>query len=355
MANYSINERAKCAAWYECMKSIVLVQRKYNSIFGKNSKAPNSASIRKWHKSLMEIGSVCDLIRKRERTATCTETQGKVTDLFSRRPETSLRRASKELKISHESIRRCLKLDKWHPYKPQLLHALKDHDYSARLSFAIDELFRISQSNKYLQRIIFSDEANFHLDGKVNRHNCRYWSKENPDYVLEIPLHSPKVVVWAAISQQKIYGPFFFDDNVNSKNYLAMLANNFYPSLTRTEQRLFIFMQDGAPPHWSKPVRSWLDEKFKQRWMGRGSSNLPWPARSPDITPCDFFMWGFLKSKVYVQDILNIADLKEKITEAFLEITKDMLSDVFSNYWYRLEKVVEFKGGHIEQESSSEI
>ena len=69
MANYSINERAKCAAWYECMKSTVLVQRKYNSIFGKNSKAPNSASIRKWHKSLMEIGSVCDLIRKRERTA----------------------------------------------------------------------------------------------------------------------------------------------------------------------------------------------------------------------------------------------------------------------------------------------
>ena len=96
-------------------------------------------------------------------------------------------------------------------------------------------------------------------------------------------------------------------------------------------------------------------KKFKQRWMGRGSSNLSWPTRSPDLTPCDYFMWGFIKSKVYTRDILNITDIKQKITEAFTNITKPMLSDVFSSYWYRLEKVLEFKGSHIEQESSNEI
>ena len=110
-----------------------------------------------------------------------------------------MRRASKELNISHESVRRCLKLDKWHSYKPQILHTLKDNDYSVWLSFAIDELLRINESEKYLQRIIFSDKANFHINGNVNRHNCRYWATENPDYVLQIPLHSPKVVVYSKI------------------------------------------------------------------------------------------------------------------------------------------------------------
>ena len=89
--------------------------------------------------------------------------------------------------------------------------------------------------------------------------------------MLQIPLHSPQVVILAGISQRKIYSPFFFDENVNSNNYLYMLANNFYPNLTRTKQRLSIFMQDGAPLHWSNLVRSWLDEKFKKRWMGRWS------------------------------------------------------------------------------------
>ena len=231
-------------------------------------------------------------------------------------------------------------MDERHSYKPQLLHTLKDNDYSARLSFAIDELLRINES--------------FHINGNVNRHNCRYWATENPDCVLQIPLHSPKVVVLAGISQRKIYCSFFFDENVNFNNYLYMLANNSYLSLIRTDQKLSIFMQDSSHHHWINLVSSWLDEKFKQSWMGCGSSNLSWPARSPDFTPCNYFMWGFKKTKVYTRDKLNITDLKQKITEAFTNITKPMLSNVFSSYWYRLKKVVEFKGSHIEQESSNE-
>ena len=27
--------------------------------------------------------------------------------------------------------------------------------------------------------------------------------------------------------------------------------------------------------------------------------NIEWPFRSPDLTPCDFFRWGYLKKKVF--------------------------------------------------------
>ncbi len=85
--------------------------------------------------------------------------------------------------------------------------------------------------------------------------------------------------------------PFIFDDTVNSDHYLAMLQEQFLPEVqARGLEDDLIFMQDGAPPHWGRAVRDWLNENFPGRWMGRGSPNMPWPARSPDLTPCDFFV-----------------------------------------------------------------
>ena len=66
-----------------------------------------------------------------------------------------------------------------------------------------------------------------------------------------------------------------------------------------------------------------MDEKFPGRWMGRGSP-MRWPARSPDLTPCDFFLWRFIKSKVYGTSPNGIPQLKERITAAFGEVTVQM-------------------------------
>ena len=67
-----------------------------------------------------------------------------------------------------------------------------------------------------------------------------------------------------------------------------MLKNYFYPTMQRKRlNNKMIFQQDGAPPHLSK-VRTWLNEKFNGRWIGRGGS-ISWTPRSPDSMPLDFF------------------------------------------------------------------
>ena len=38
-----------------------------------------------------------------------------------------------------------------------------------------------------------------------------------------------------------------------------------------------------------------------------------WPPRSPDLNPCDFFLWGYLKSKVYEPLPKTLDDLKANI------------------------------------------
>ena len=45
------------------------------------------------------------------------------------------------------------------------------------------------------------------------------------------------------------------------------------------------------------------------------NGNMQWPAQSPDLTACDYFLWGFLKSKVYVTMPRNINELKHRISE----------------------------------------
>lgn len=47
-------------------------------------------------------------------------------------------------------------------------------------------------------------------------------------------------------------------------------------------------MNDGAPAHYASIVRDWLDENVPGRLIG-GRGALDWPARSPDLTPADFF------------------------------------------------------------------
>jgi hypothetical protein len=85
---------------------------------------------------------------------------------------------------------------------------------------------------------MMSDEAHFHLDGSVNKQNCRYWAAENPRQLHQRPLHSPKVTVWCGVTKFGIVGPYFFEEDktsltVNSAHYVEMLNNFLLPELRR--------------------------------------------------------------------------------------------------------------------------
>ena len=80
-----------------------------------------------------------------------------------------------------------------------------------------------------------------------------------------------------------------------------------------------MFQQDGAPVHYALPVRKWLDDKLPNRWIGRRGP-FEWPARSPDLAPCDFALWGYLKDVAYKTKCATVAELRERIQRACDEI-----------------------------------
>ena len=151
--------------------------------------------------------------------------------LFS--PHTSVRRLALQLQIPSSTAHKILhsKL-KFRAYKIQVVQHLQVADYAARMDGCNALIWNIDNDNRFLTNIIFSDEATFHISGRVNRHNCRIWGDENPCELYEHERDSPKVSVWCGLAANQIYGPFFFDERtVNGASYLNMLQNCFEPQL----------------------------------------------------------------------------------------------------------------------------
>ena len=76
---------------------------------------------------------------------------------------------------------------------------------------------------------------------------------------------------------------------------------------------------------------------------------LAWPPLSPDATPCDFFLWGYVKDQVYVPPLpASIQELKVRIRTAIETITVDMLQTVWNELYYRVDVCRITKVAHIE-------
>lgn len=85
-------------------------------------------------------------------------------------------------------------------------------------------------------RLMFSDESHFHVDGYVNSQNCRYWDTNKPEVFDEHSLHPEKVTVWAAIGKEGVIGPVFNSvgakGTVTSESYLQLLQTVLYRRLS---------------------------------------------------------------------------------------------------------------------------
>jgi len=206
-----------------------------------------------------------------------------------------------------------------HGYKIQLKQEIKPDDRPKRVEFATFMLNAIDEDETFLQCICFSDEATFYVNGCVNRHNCRIWETLQPNEIHEYVRNSPKVKAWCGLLYDRVIGPFFFSEKtITGVVYLHLLKQYVFPQIETFEQKIVsrvIFMQDGDPPHFSCFVTDVLNERFPDAWIG-SSGPIPWATRIPDLSPLDFFLWGYIKHIVYAEKVRNNQHLQDRITSA---------------------------------------
>jgi len=75
---------------------------------------------------------------------------------------------------------------------------------------------------------------------------------------------------------------------------------------------------------------------------------MDWPPYSPDLNPCDFFLWGYLKDRVYTETFTDMDELKKKITAEINSIPQSMFRRVAGNFEHRCRVVAEREGHHCE-------
>lgn len=111
-----------------------------------------------------------------------------------------------------------------------------------------------------------------------------------------------------------------------------------------------IWQQDGARAHTAVVTREVLEDIFGMENVISQGFPFQWPARSPDITPCDFFMWGYLKDLVCHKSPrpATLEALMDVITRNARAITQEQLNASVSHVLKRAQLVMDQGGGHIE-------
>ena len=87
---------------------------------------------------------------------------------------------------------------------------------------------------------------------------------------------------------------------------------------------------------------------YSQRWIGHREV-LPWPPRSPDMTPMDFFVWGTLKQKVYSVSINSREQLRDRIIDAVHQISSEQCLAAIYQVSARCNACIGARGQHFEQ------
>lgn len=354
MAPYTVQQRINIVQiYYENRRSVTITLRKLRPLFGRNN-VPSERAIRDLVQKFETSGMLIDKPRVRyQRRGRSDENIARVSDSVREEPTTSIRRRSQQLTLSYGTTQRILTKDlHLKAYKIQLTQELKETDHQKRRTFVNWVLENTEVDADFCKKIVLSDEAHFHLNGFVNRQNCRIWGSENPHVIQEKPMHPQKCTIWCALWAGGIIGPYFFEDEggnavtVNGVRYREMLSGFFFNETNDLNLNDMWFQQDGATCHTARETVTLLQTKYPGRVISQ-RGDIDWPPRSCDLTPLDFFLWGYLKERVYVNKPATIPELKENIRRAIAEIEPHLCESVMKNFAKRMVSCQRSRGGHL--------
>lgn len=316
-----------------------------------NMKFPNrvlvKSTVSRLVKKFVTTGTVHNILKKKKNFDEDDVGTVLAMDSLRENPKLSLRKRYEETRVSKSHLQRIYEANKVKPYKVRFRHTLEEGDESRRLEFCLTLGEKILEDRNFHKNIIFSDESTFTTNGVPSSQNCRYWSKDNPNYVINSRRqYFKKVNVWCAISYHcGVIGPYFIEGRLNQHTYLNIL-NQFLDELPYEPRYFSYFQHDGCPAHSTFRVCEWLNEHFQERWIANAGPIL-WPPRSPDLTIMDFYFWGRIKQIVYLNRLPNDVEvLKNRITDAINSIPLEEIRAAFTAFRENIEECA-IKGGEL--------
>lgn len=262
-----------------------------------------------------------------------------------------MREIARNLNLPQMKVCRILKNNRYKPYHFHVSQTLHPGDDVRRIDYCNWLRQQVGDNDNFLNTVLWSDETRFTNCGLFNRNNEHIWAIENPHANRQIRNQVRfGLNVWAGLLGDRVIGPFIYDQTLNGQRYLEFLTTGFQEYLMDVPlNRLggLWFQQDGAPPHNTRAVREFLNREFPGRWIGNRGV-IEWPARSPDLSPLDFFLWGTIKNKVYRHPHNNVDELRASILGAFNSLRQRDIQRAINNINRRVTFCIQANGNIFE-------
>ncbi|GFW10473.1 uncharacterized protein TNCV_892681 [Trichonephila clavipes] len=143
----------------------------------------------------------------------------------------------------------------------------------------------------------------------------------------------------------------YFDELLTSESYTEILsgplADFLEDEVSLRELSRLSYQHDSAPAHKSAQPCTFLAQTFDTRIVGYGGQQ-EWPLRSRDLSPLNFFLWGFLKRKVYERESTTKSDLLNKISMVCRSVIPTMLQKLQAKFLTRVRYCIAAEGSHFE-------
>ncbi|GFT25364.1 uncharacterized protein TNCV_182011 [Trichonephila clavipes] len=180
------------------------------------------------------------------------------------------------------------------------------------------------------QCVVFTDEFRFSINNGSQR--IPIWKipgtkSQARNFIKRYSYNHVSAMVWA----------------INGDRYRAMITNFFIPELNIHDVQELWFQQNGVTCHTARVTIDLLKDTFGDRLISRfGPVN--WPPRSCDLTPLDYFLWGYVKSLVYADKPQTLDHLEDNIRRVIADIRPQMLEKVIENWTSRLDYIRASRG-----------
>ena len=191
------------------------------------------------------------------------------------------------------------------------------------------------------QRILFTDESRFQIfraDGRVRVYRRRGERSAECCVQETVPFGGGSVMVWAGICGQERTDLVVIDQNLNAQRYIdQVLRPVALPFLQR--HRRILLQQDNARPHTARVT---------QQFLAINNVNvLPWPARSPDMSPIEH-LWDALDRQIRDRPHppANRQALVQALHEEWQRIPNNRILHLTNSVVRRVQACIAARGGH---------
>ena len=208
----TLEERVTMARLFSKHENLHVVQRQCKHYL--NTSPPALTMITSVNQRFNETESVVNLPRTgRPATVLIEEKLEEIQHMVDSNRRLSIRQDSAQAGISKSRYHSAMQKLQLKFYHPTLIVDLNEDDFDRRSQFCEMCPKKFNSNSHLVDDVLWSDECKFNRNGTVNRHNCTYWSTENPHVKLTVSNTEEGMMMWCDLSSNGLLGPLLFQRN----------------------------------------------------------------------------------------------------------------------------------------------